>query len=167
MAGKATKPDTQRVKAKTAASKAAFLSALEETVTVIKAARVAGINRATVYAWLDADPEFAEAFREVDDGNVERLEAEAFRRAHDGVVKREKRNEEGEIEYQEIEYSDTLLALLLKARRPNVYRDRATVEHTGAGGGAVKVEATHDLSKLSKDELRAFLALSEKASAPS
>jgi hypothetical protein len=35
--------------------------------------------------------------------------------------------------------SDTLLIFLLKAKRPQVYRDNAVVEHTGAGGGPLEI----------------------------
>jgi hypothetical protein len=34
-------------------------------------------------------------------------------------------------------YSDTLLILLLKARRPGKYGDKVTAEHTGPGGGPI------------------------------
>jgi hypothetical protein len=36
------------------------------------------------------------------------------------------------------EYSDQLLALLLRARRPERYRESSTVKHTGPDGGAVQ-----------------------------
>ena len=36
------------------------------------------------------------------------------------------------------EYSDTLLIFMLKARKPDVYRERASIEHTGANGGPLE-----------------------------
>lgn len=40
------------------------------------------------------------------------------------------------------EYSDTLLQTLLKAFRPEKYRDSSTVEHTGAGGRPIELQVT-------------------------
>ena len=37
-------------------------------------------------------------------------------------------------------YSDTLLIFMLKARRPEKYRERANVELTGQGGGPVELD---------------------------
>ena len=35
-------------------------------------------------------------------------------------------------------YSDTLLIFMLKARKPDVYRERASIQHTGANGGPLE-----------------------------
>jgi hypothetical protein len=35
--------------------------------------------------------------------------------------------------------SDTLLIFLLKARRPEVYRERQQIQHTGPSGGPVEI----------------------------
>lgn len=51
------------------------------------------------------------------------------------------------VPYIEHEYSDTLLIFLLKGARPEVYRERADVRHSG------KI----DVSALSDDELRAIV----------
>ena len=40
-----------------------------------------------------------------------------------------------------VELSPTMLIFLLKSRRPDVYRERQTVEHTGEGGGPTAVES--------------------------
>ena len=37
-------------------------------------------------------------------------------------------------------YSDTLMIFLLKGMNPRKFRDNATIEHTGPGGGPVSVE---------------------------
>jgi hypothetical protein len=63
------------------------------------------------------------------DYGTDRLEDEAFRRAHDGCEKplvsagKIVRDDEG-IGLKFREYSDTLMCLLLKSRRPEKYRGR-------------------------------------------
>jgi hypothetical protein len=156
-----TKSDTQRVGGKTADAKTRFLIALAEHVTVLASCKAAGVGRSTVYQWRDEDPEFAAAFREVDDANVEAAEAVLYELAVTGR-ERVKVDKDGN-EERWTERDPQLLQFFLKARRPAVYRDRATVEHTGPEGGPVQVQASHDLSKLSADELRAYLDLTRKA----
>jgi hypothetical protein len=59
------------------------------------------------------------------------------------------------------EYSDTLLIFMLKARRPEKFKERFAAEHSG--------KITHlsaDWSKLSPDELRSMLELCDKAAGP-
>jgi hypothetical protein len=49
-------------------------------------------------------------------------------------------------------YSDSLLMFLLKAHRPDKFRERQSIEHTGKDGGPITYQ--HDLSKLTNAELR-------------
>jgi hypothetical protein len=90
--------------------KKAFLDAFAQTGIVRAAAEAAGVGRASVYRWLEHDDAFALAFRQAEEESTQRLEQEAFRRAT-----------------RPIEPSDTLLIFLLKARRPERYRDRVDV----------------------------------------
>jgi hypothetical protein len=79
-----------------------------------------GIGRSTAWLWRQNDPEFATAWDEAVAEGVDRLEDEAHRRAVEGYNPRpvyHKGKKVGEIR----EYSDSLLALLLKSRRPEVY----------------------------------------------
>src|SRR5262245_35751476 len=48
-------------------------------------------------------------------------------------------------------YSDSLLMFLLKAHRPDKFRERQSIEHTGKDGGPIAYQ--HDLSKLTNAEL--------------
>lgn len=91
--------------------KPAFLKALAETSMVKEACATVGIGRSTVYDARQADEAFALAWADVESETTDQLEAEAKRRALDG--------------------SDTLLIFLLKARRPDVYRENVKVEHSG------------------------------------
>jgi len=71
---------------------------------------------------MKTDPHYAAAFEEAREMAAQHLEDEAVRRAMGG--------------------SDTLLIFLLKAFKPEVYKERHEVYHTGA------VELLHKLSQL-------------------
>jgi hypothetical protein len=98
----------------------AFLKALEDTHLVTEACKAAGIHRSAAYNRRAHDAEFARAWAEIEEASTEQLERIAVRRASEG--------------------SDVLLIFLLKARRPEVYRDHHRVEQTGPGAGALDVE---------------------------
>jgi len=89
----------------------AFLAAFAEAGSVATACRAAGINRSTVYRERQRNEEFALAWADTEEGVTDMLEAEALRRA--------------------MEDSDRLLIMLLRARRPAVYREGVRVEHAG------------------------------------
>ncbi len=85
-------------------AKERFLEAHRMGVSVVDAARLAGVERRTVYRWRDKDPEFAKAWREAREGMVEDLEMEAYKRAFKG--------------------NDRLLMFLLKSYKPVTYNQR-------------------------------------------
>lgn len=120
-----------------------FLAALEERVTVEAACREIGIERSTAYRRRQRDEEFALAWHDVDEATTQRMEREAFRRAVDGF--KSDVLYKGSVVGSETKYSDTLLIFLLKARRPEKYRENVRIEH----GGTIGV----DLSSSSDDEL--------------
>ena len=99
---------------------------------VSAAAKKAGVPRSTAYDWYKADEEFAAAWDDAVEVAVDSLEKEAWRRARDGVLKPV--YQKGEKVGQVREYSDQLMVTLLKAHRPEKYRDRQQLEHTGPGG---------------------------------
>ena len=99
-----------------------FLAAFGEHATIAAAATASDIGRRTHYDWLDADDAYAGRFREVEEDVTEALEAEARRRAQLGVE--EPVYYKGERVDTIRRYSDVLLIFLLKARRPDVYRER-------------------------------------------
>ena len=137
----------------TAEAKAAWLQAFASSYTVSSACRVAGVGRRTVYEWRQQDEDFAVAWADIDEANVEELEAEARRRAYEGVVKPVTvAGARDEVR----EFSNDLLMFLLKARRPEKYRDRATVRHEGSIDlGDLAPERLRDLSD---EELAALKA---------
>ena len=99
-----------------------FIGALMEGETVIGSCRFANVHVSTAYDRRKVDLQFARAWKEAADIGTENLEQEAARRAFHGTIKPvfHRGVECGEIR----EYSDTLMIFLLKARKPEVYRDR-------------------------------------------
>ena len=84
--------------------------------------------RTAITTWCRGFPGFAARLELANEESADRLELEARRRAVEGV--------DEPVFYQGVEvgtvrkYSDALLQFLLKARRPDVFRER--VEHSGA-----------------------------------
>ena len=127
-----TRSTPPRPQARTIAKQKAFLDAYSQRANITAACGVAGIKRATVFVWRERDEQFALAYREADLIATERLENEAWRRATEGTRYKKALLWHGEvIGYDEkIEYSDALLIMLLKARKPDVYRDKLDVAIT-------------------------------------
>jgi len=114
-----------------------FLDHLRKTANISESARVAVVARRTIYEWRDADPVFAAAWDDAIDEATDALEAEARRRAIEG-------DEEYVVSMGQLvrdpktgEYlttrkrSDGLMTLLLKAHRPERFRERYDVQQTG------------------------------------
>lgn len=106
-----------------------FIKHLSEKANVSAACRKAGISRQYAYQIRDEDGVFKKAWDEALIIATEALEYEARRRAEEGVL--------DPIYYKDSQvgavrkYSDTLLIFLLKAHRPETYRDNSHVEHSG------------------------------------
>lgn len=125
----------------------AFLAAFVERGTVLAASQVAGIHRDTHYEWLRTDPDYAAAFQMAEEDAVQVLETEIRRRATVGVE--EPVFHQGKIVGHIRKYSDTLAIFILKARRPEVYRDRFE--------GTIKREI--DITDASPEELEAVRSI--------
>lgn len=95
-----------------------FFDVLSHGWSVRKAAADSGYNRTTAYEWRKDDEEFAARWQQAVDAGTEAMEDIA--------------RERGERQ------SDTLLIFMLKGRKPEKYRDNASVEHSGKGGGPVQ-----------------------------
>jgi hypothetical protein len=107
----------------------AFLSTLRKIGNVTRACAAAKIERSTAYRHRAAYPDFAEEWNEALDEAADRLEAEAWRRAVEGVL--EPIYQKGEKVGVVRKYSDALMALLLKAHKPEKYRDRMDMTSGG------------------------------------
>jgi hypothetical protein len=126
--------------------KALILDGLRLSMSISKAAERAGVSRATAFKWRSEDPAFATAWVDAVEDGVDRLEDEAIRRAHDGTTRPVffKDTQVGEIR----EYSDTLMTLVLRGKRPKVYKER--LEHTGADGGPIETRSLTKEEALAK-----------------
>lgn len=82
------------------------------------AAKGIGYNRSTVYGWAKTDAEFAAAWRDIHEEFTDLLEATAQARAITG--------------------SDLLIIFLLKALRPEKYREQVKHELSGSHGGPIQ-----------------------------
>lgn len=106
---------------RTPAARARFLEKLAESGLVSIAAASIDMSRSSVYEWRNEDKEFARDWDDARESRWDRLEQEAIRRAEEGVVKPifQQGSKVGTVR----EYSDGLMALVLKARRRRVYSD--------------------------------------------
>lgn len=129
----------------------AFLDAYQTYGTITAAGKHASVARSEHYRWMKDDPEYAAAFREADEAAIELLETEARRRAMAGdeysVLYR------GQAISTRRRFSDGLLMFLLKAKRPEVYRERQVAD------GSTSAPTNNDaqarlLTQLSDDTLK-------------
>ncbi len=88
----------------------AFLATLEATANVTESARLAGVAKSTAYDRQKTDPDFAAAWKSALDSGLDYLEMVGRDRA--------------------IKSSDNLLIFLLKAHRPERYRENTAIEAT-------------------------------------
>jgi hypothetical protein len=109
-----------------------FLDLLRATCNVSESARTAGICRRTAYEWREADTVFAAKWAEAEAEAADALEREAWRRGVEGTDR--PITYQGEITGSYKEYSDRMLELLLKAHKPEKYKERVSNEHSGPDG---------------------------------
>lgn len=124
--------------------KAELLAMVEADGNVTMAAKRAGVSRNSVYYQRKVDPDFDAAMEEAIEVAIAKLENEARRRAVDGVDKPV--YQQGQLVGHVTEYSDKLLEMLLRAHRPEKYRDNnstpggVTVNILSFADGTQKVE---------------------------
>ena len=113
----------------TARAKHAFLESYAQWANVSYACQQANVPRSDVYYWQETDEQFALAMRQAGDAATERLEREAWRRAAEGSPYTRTSYYRGEPvgTDHKIEYSDQLMMLLLRARKPDTYRENVNV----------------------------------------
>lgn len=132
----------------------AFLDAYEVYGTVLKACEVAKVPRSEHYRWLK-NPRYAERFRAAEEHAVQALETEARRRAMVGNDKPVFYR--GQPVAQVREFSDALMIFLLKAKRPDVYRDRVVSERAGTPGVSTQNPDAGLLTRVSRETLERVL----------
>lgn len=109
---------------------AAFLEALAHGFSVTKASTLSGLPRRTAYNHRKSEPDFAALWDEAIEAGTDIVEDEALRRAVEGTE--DPVFYQGEQVGSVTRYSDSLLVMLLKARRPEKYKDRQAHEHSGS-----------------------------------
>lgn len=165
-----------------------FLRLFRECANIKASCKYAGIDRTTYYEWRDKDEGFKALLPDAEQDANDTLELAANDRAVLGVPSYVV--SQGRLVYHEVplfnkdgtpqldkfgkqeygrgepvierKYSDTLAITLLKARMPDKYREKSSIEHTGKDGGAIKIDRT-DYSKLSDEELAILERMAEKA----
>ena len=143
----------------------AVLEAYEIYGTVAKACEVAGVPRSEHYRWLRRNRRYAARFQEAEEHAIQALETEARRRAMVGIEK--PIFYKGQTITHIHSFSDGLLMFLLKAKRPDIYRDRGP---SGPGPAAPPSPPPTDarvLTRLSRDTLeQALVELTDAESPP-
>lgn len=144
-----------------------FLEVLGQTGSVREACAAVGISRKTAYEYRNKGGAFAERWNDLRADLVEVLEAECDRRALKGVLE--------PVFYQGAKvgsvrrFSDVLLMFRLKGLKPEMYRENASIEVAGKGGGPIVTRnlVVEELLKLDSRELARLhseaLALSDPA----
>lgn len=89
-----------------------FLDQYAKKISISQAAQLVGISRNTVTRWREADPTFNEKFKEIDNTIVDNLQQRAIVRALTDSD----------------QSSATLLIFLLKAKMPEIYREKIVHE---------------------------------------
>lgn len=153
-----------------------FLANLATNGAIAKSARLAGVSPATVAARRRTDDDFAAAMEDAIEDSTDVLELEARRRAVQGVRKPviyqgqrtpvwatdrdgqvildpatglpvQALDADGEPLYLTVtEYSDSLLAMLLKGNRRSKYGDKTEI--TGADAGPIQIDETKKASRI-------------------
>jgi predicted DNA-binding protein YlxM (UPF0122 family) len=103
-----------------------FLDYVRDGWSISAAAQKIAVTRQALYALKLADPEFARQWEDAYESGTDLFEDEVKRRALDGIEKPV--FYKGEVVGHIREYSDSLMAIVLKARRPEKYRERFDVE---------------------------------------
>ena len=127
----------------------AFLKCLTQGMTVEAACTVAGISSDAAYKRRKSDKKFAKKWREAGQIGTSLLEEEAARRAYHGSLKPvfHKGVQCGVVR----EYSDTLMIFLLKARKPEVYRDQ---HEQGKSGGNTYIQHNQTAVSVLNQQMR-------------
>ena len=136
-----------KAKANSGRLKAEFVAALRNIGVMRYACDQVKVGKSTVARWRAADPAFEAAVLEALDDAVEVMEREAFRRAVVGTEKPITVAGQREVIR---DFSDVLLIFLLKANRPEKYRERYEYQHSGPAGGPIQVQ---EMMRLASAEL--------------
>jgi hypothetical protein len=154
-----TKPDTSsraHGQKPLATWRRAFLAALTVSPNVTAAAKAAGIARPYAYQCRDNDPSFAQEWDAALEAAIDSLEQECWNRAMGNNIKFLFDKDGSPLlhphtgqPYYEHQASDAMATLLLKAHRPDKYKDRSALDLNAQ----VTTKPALDKSKLTDEEL--------------
>jgi hypothetical protein len=119
-----------------------FLEVLRAGGSIEKACQTAGFSRASAFAWKSKHPKFAERWSAAIEAGTDLIEDEATRRAIEGVQRPIYQG--GKLVGFELVFSDRLIELLLKARRPSKYREHASLEFHGSIDGQAEASSAYE-----------------------
>lgn len=155
-----------------------LLEAYRKVGVVARAAEIAGVHRMTHCHWRANNEGYRQVYEEITADLADDLEQAARTRAikgvrqvkftksgeplrdprkHDpetGLVKDEFKDDPW---YYENTYSDRLLELLLKAKKPDEFRERQSIEHSGPGGVPMEMELAARQVVITNPELASYL----------
>lgn len=117
------------------AQKERYLRAIGAVGTLTAGCKAAKVSPNTVYKWREHDEEFTFREQQARESCADELEASVIRRAKGR--------------------SDVLAMFMLKAMRPEKYRENRSIEVSGPNGNPIQYQ---DVSKLDDDELDALIA---------
>ncbi len=126
---KARKPNGSSSR-RSAAVKDLFVETYAQLGNLAASAKIAKIDRRTHFYWAEKDPKYAARIDEARETAIDGWEMHAVRRATVGVE--EPVYYKGEVVGHVRKMSDLLLMFVLKAARPEKFRER--FEHTGPQG---------------------------------
>lgn len=124
--------------------KASLIEALEKNLGVVTAAcKQVGVNRSTYYNYVNSDPEFAAAVKDIDNITLDFAESQLYKQIKNGNI------------------TATIFFLKTKGKKRG-YVERQEI--TGKDGQAINQTQKADYSKLTVKELEQLYRLIDKAS---
>lgn len=126
----------------TSRRRAAFLVALADTGNVSAACRAAKVSRSRAYELKSFDKGFAEEWEEALETATDAMDADARRRAVEGVET--PHFHQGRVCGTVRKYSDSLLMFLLRAHRPERYRERTAQNNDSDDNFAEQISTAKD-----------------------
>lgn len=118
--------------------KDAVVKAMSNLGVARYACEIALVPYDTHRQWMKVDPNYRQSMAQAEEDSIEVAEMELRRRALTGW--NEPVYYKGKLVGEKRVYSDYCLGMLLRGAKPRKYRERASVELSGPGGGAIDIE---------------------------
>lgn len=166
---RARKPKAKKRRRKVRGDWKAFCAVLANGQSVTSAAEAAGVDRSYAYERRKLNKQFREAWDNAYEKGTDKLEQEAARRAMIGYdrplfmrvgifANGKKVGEKVEQVGTERIYSDRLMEIMLRGRRPRTFRERYDLTHAGKKGAPPIAFRDVDMKGLTNEQLNALRA---------